>query len=269
MATVSGFSGRTSGGQFAPGNKEQLKQLGYGVGSYPFLDSEQDKAFRYWRQIEFGSSIHVGRFLGGAWGGAGGGRGARHGQALTQFGAGEGQQFIPYSTTMEPGKAGAGYSAYRAGQLLREQDARKADRETHFGTGGYITRPIEPHEAYARGFRNFRAAEKELEAIRQLFGKLMREAGSKPLRDLSAANLANLGDFMTVKVVSAPNVRLLQNDTSSGALGPFGSRLTALNRILAEELALAIADELVLVRPEVSSGTLKDTIVDPRNRFPR
>lgn len=262
-------------GSFVPGSgprggrTNQLKQLGYGVGSYSFLDSEQDKAFRYWRQIEFGSSIHVGRFLGGAWGGAGGGRGARHGQALTQFGAGEGQQFIPYSTSMEPGKAGAGYSAYKAGQILREQGARKADREAHFGTGGYITRPIEPHEAYARAFRKFNAAEKELEAIRQLFGRLVREAGSKPLKNLSAANLSNIGDFMSVRVLSAPNVRLLQNDTSSGALGPFGSRLTALNRILAEELAFAVAEELVLVRPDVSSGTLKDTIVDPRNRFPK
>lgn len=258
-----------TGGGPRGGRTNQLKQLGYGVGNYSFLDSEQNRAFRYWRQIEFGSDVHVGRFLGGAWGGAGGGRGARHGQALTQFGAGEGQQFIPFSTTMEPGPTGAGYSSRRAAQLLKEQGARKADRESHFGTGGYILRPIEPHEAYARAFRKFNAAEKEKQAIMQLFGRLIREAGSKPLRDLSAANLSNIGDFMTVRVLSAPNVRLLQNDTSSGALGPFGSRLTALNRILAEELALAVAEELVLVRPDVSTGTLKETIVDPRNRFPQ
>lgn len=249
------------------GSANRGKQLGYGVGKFEFLDSEQDRAFRYWRQIEEGSSIHVGRFLGGAWGGAGGGRGARHGQELTQFGAGEGQQFIPFSISMAPGKEGAGYSAAKAARLLKEQGLRSAAGERSFGTGGYILRPIEPHEAYPRAFAKFNGAQKELAAIRQLFGEIIREAKGAPLTNLSGAR--NVQEFIGVRIVSAPNVARLRQDFSSGALGTFPTRLLELNRVLAEELAAAVAEELVLVRPDVSTGTLRDAILDPRNRFPQ
>lgn len=257
MANASGYSGRTNGGQFDFGNTEGLKQFGFGVGSIPFLDSEDSRVSRYWRAIEVGSSKMEGKFLGGGWAGPGGGRGARHGQDLTPFGEGSGQQFIPYSHTMSPTPEGAFFSARVARRLMREQGLRNP-----LATG-YIHNPIPAHDAYGKAFKAFNATAKEMEIITRLFGEILATGKGRPI-NVSGVTVGSLPDFLAVGVVSAPNLQLLAD-----AFGKARSQLNDLNRELAAELAAVVADELVLVRPDASSGHLKEAILDRRNRFPQ
>jgi hypothetical protein len=271
MANAGSF---TTGTGPRSGSANRAKQLSWGVGNYEFLDSEASKVNLYWRAIEYGSDVMVGRFLGGGWAGAGGGRGARHGQELTAFGEGSGQQFIPYSATMRTFED-ALHSARAAREVMRAQGAHFGGRTGKVGKGnpgpstlGLITKPIEAHEAYAKAFKEFDVVAQEREAIYAVFGTIVRQAQTRSAPQYKVG-VANIPNFMTVSVLSSINLKKLANDMTSDAIGSFSERLTAVHRELAIRLQELVASNLVLVRPGVSSGQLRRAVLDPRNRFPQ
>jgi len=135
---------------FIPGSKDALY-----VGVPGFLDNSQAK---YWRQIEEGSRVHVGRLIHGVWGSklSGGwaqGRTGRYALASSPYsphGKGSGQKFQPLST-ME-------------GTL---SEVRR--KHPGMSTEARIGRAIPKSDYYTKAWEQFRRTNRPLQLLRAAF----------------------------------------------------------------------------------------------------
>lgn len=252
----------------APGNIAGSARLGFGVGDKAFMDEMTAKRGQYWRQIEYGSAVHVGHAIAGLWGDRGGPRGALiDGGALSGFGEGAGQKFVPFVNPMDVEEGSRRARNY----LLRTQGHRK-DAGMLGGTRGIIKKPIEAEEFFERAWANFDPVDRERTAVRQAFrdaGRVTFGSGGATIRNqarnmrFGAENLR--GGFGLAARLSEAILDVAVIDDQV-----FQRELTSTNRLLAEALAQEVAAALKegLVRPGVSTGELEEIILDPRNRFP-
>ena len=123
---------------------------GFSIGVSSFLNRSQAK---YWRQIESGTSRHVGRKIAGVWGSkltgrwapAPSGRYAITGAPFAVRGAGTGQKFQPFRT----------WSGSES-DLIGNPRRRFAE----------IRKPIRGQDAYTRAFRRFMKSQRALDIFR-------------------------------------------------------------------------------------------------------
>lgn len=138
---------------------------GFYAGDGKFLDSSNAK---YWRQIEEGTSIHLGQLLTGVWGAtlsggwatsARGNTYALAGPAYTAHSGGSGGKFQPFST-FEGGKVGRPHKAAKRQNF--EAGHAKVGYEAHIG------RPIVAENYYGRAFDKFRKTNRPLNLLREV-----------------------------------------------------------------------------------------------------
>lgn len=116
------------------------KSLGWSVGRFEFLDSEQSKVERYWRAIESGSTDWVGQRLVGLWGGNPG-TNRRPNRiiegTLGGMGGRNDQKFVPFFANRGKGELGAARAALyyffgggptRGNPTFENMDLLKVDR---------------------------------------------------------------------------------------------------------------------------------------------
>lgn len=131
---------------------------GFTVGVPSFLNRSQAK---YWRQIEHGTAIHVGREIYGVWGRrfSGEWHAAKYGRypgtnpPYTLHGQGDGEKFQPMSTM-------------NSGAIKRRHQAMFTDSHEGAGFKARISRPIIAQDAYTRAFREFRRKNRPLNLLR-------------------------------------------------------------------------------------------------------
>lgn len=255
----------------AAGNIAGSGRLGFGVGDKAFMDEATEARGQYWRQIEYGSSVHVGAAIGGLWGDRSGPRGALiTGEPLSPFGEGAGQKFVPFVNPMDA-EVGGRRALHYLNRLDGQRSRRGGTAQAIGGTRGIIQKPIEPEDFFGRAAANWDPLDRERNAIRQAFeqaGSVSFGRGGKTSRN-SARNAAfgraNLrGGFLSAYMLSEGTLDVVFDDQV------FQAELTKANRLLAHAFATEVASALRkgLVRPGVSSGELADIILDPRNRFP-
>lgn len=269
-------AGRGAGGRFAAGNIFGSSRLGYAVGDPAFLESEQSKAGKYFRSIEFGTQGFVGRILAGAWGF--GPRGARINEEATPFGPRGEQVFIPFAATLEGADLMLG--AQRARRYLTKLGFKgsatgevgpRGGRQRFSGPAvrGVVRHEIVAMDAYAKAAAAFQPAARELEAIKQAFleSGLTLEKDVKgrrtPTKAASAAFVGRTG-LLAGHATSAGGLSLAKIDKT------FQSELTNANRLLAEALAgeVALEQRDLTKRKASSTGFLEESTLDRRNRFP-
>lgn len=102
-----------------PRNRFVNGRFGFGVGDVDYLDGSMAK---YWRQIEEGTDVHVGREIRGFWGGTisgfygnDWGRVPRGGAPFTAMGDATGGKFIPRKTGKYFDSAGYSHKKFRPG----------------------------------------------------------------------------------------------------------------------------------------------------------
>lgn len=267
-------SGRSAGGQFAPGNVFGSSRLGYAVGFPSFLESEQSKAGKYFRSIEFGTHGFIGRVLAGAWGY--GPRGAKINEEAVPFGPPSNQVFVPFAKTLDA--EGLILSAHRARRYLTNLGYRGEVVATGPRGGkkyggppvrGVVKHEIKAMDAYQQAAARFEPAVREVEAIKQAFANSGLNL-SKDVRGRRAPTKAATARFvgrvgaMAGFATSAGGLSLTKIDKV------FQSELTDANRLLAQALAseVAIQQKDSLKRAGSSTGKLEESTLDRRNRFP-
>lgn len=267
-------SGRGAGGRFATGNLFGSSRLGYAVGNPAFLESEQSKAGKYFRSIEFGTHGFVGRVLAGAWGI--GPRGARINEEATPFGAPREQVFVPFAATLQAEDLALG--ARRARRYLTKlgykgivtgEGPRGGKRYSGPAVRGVVRHEIQAMDAYAKAAAAFQPGERELQAIIQAFREsgldVSREQKGRrtPTKAATATFVGRTG-FMVGHAVSQGGLSLAKIDKT------FQKELIDANRLLAEALAgeVALQQKELIKRKAVSTGTLEESTLDRRNRFP-
>jgi hypothetical protein len=141
-----------------------VRKEGFGVGVMNYLDRSDAK---YWRQIERGSTIHVGRELPvGVWGssltGGVGGR-SRYGPYPLA-----GPEWSPTGARRDGRVRPMGRTyAYRA---LVSSGMRKRDAYLAANTRAIIREPIDPQYYFARAWRAFNPRARAQRALREVFG---------------------------------------------------------------------------------------------------
>lgn len=127
-------------------------ESGFGVGIEDYLDKSEAK---YWRQIEEGTDVHVGREIRGVFGGTLAGP-RRGGSPLTSFGQDYGGKFIPISKSVR--------TVFDGG---RPVSVRKST----------IGQPIEAHDSYADAFyADGGMAERSINAAVDYIAKAIRDS---------------------------------------------------------------------------------------------
>jgi len=274
----------------SPGNVAYLGRLGFSVGNPEFLDSAASKILAYWRGLEYGSELFVGREIFGLWGegtrlapGSGGFFGAGHSG---------GQQFFPlgFLSTILPGEGTPTAKALRylrkAGEATTVGGMRMANTR---GTSikAVVKNPIIAQGAYKKAWESFMPAQQEKEAVLQIFrntgftsGGFQGRSHGKVVGGQSCTRFADVRRRRPQAISSAgvlARTGFISGGAISGYTGSlagfdrvFQRDLTNINRELAGRLAELVAQfqEDAIKRKSTTSGKLIAATLDPRNRFP-
>jgi hypothetical protein len=167
-------SGRMDAATLDPRNFQQTR-TGWGIGVPSFLDNSQAK---YWRQIEEGTSVHVGRKIKGVWGQPlGPWRGEWYGIAgpgdWSRPGGGK-QMFEPFST----------WDKRRSQRMQAKPGSFWAE----------IRRPILAQDAYVRAFADFKRSRRALTIFREVVAQELGLARRNVGRSYAAAVGQLLGE---------------------------------------------------------------------------
>ncbi len=273
----------------APGNFAQSGRLGFAVGDPTFLDSEASKVRAYWRGLEYGSTKFLGRTITGLWSNVGGPRGGLITGRLAGFQEGSGgqQKLVPFVRPQEEVALGATRALnYLLGSSDLGDRMRSRVEAGNFDvpTAGVIRRPIVAQNAYRDAVRAFGPMEREKEAVRQVFGQMgfiqggrnfaTGRGGQKKVTFVSQrtqrpAPLSSKGfvartGFLTGRATSGFTQSLVTVDRT------FQAELTKINKLLAEGLALQVAETQrgKIRRTQTSSGRLEAATLSAKNRFP-
>lgn len=131
---------------------------GFTIGDPRWMNRSQAK---YWRQIEKGTTVHVGQVIYGVWGRRFSGvqHPAKYGSypgmnpPYTLHGQGVGEKFQPMSTM-------------NSGAIKRRHQAMFTDSHGGAGFRARISRPITAQDAYTRAFREWRRKNRPLHLLR-------------------------------------------------------------------------------------------------------